>query len=102
MKSQLILSIAFSALAANAFAQPLTQSAAQHQAPQAVLQHLMAEGGSDRVLHRVAQDGSERTLNRVAQDGSDRTLNRVAQDGSDRTLNRVAQDGSDHVMNNRV
>ena len=102
MKSQLILSIAFSVLAANAFAQPLTQSVDQHQAQQGVVKQLMAEGGSDRVLHRLAQDGSDRTMNRVAQDGSDRALNRVAQDGSDRTLIRVAQDGSDHVLNNRV
>ena len=75
MKSQLILSIAFSALAVNAFAQPLTQSVVQHATHPAVVKQLMAADGSDRVLNRVAQDGSDRTLNRVAQDGSDHVLN---------------------------
>jgi hypothetical protein len=114
MKSPLILGIAFSVLAANAFAQPLMQSVAQNPVQQGVVKQLMAQDGSERTLNRVAQDGSERTLNRVAQDGSERTLNRVAQDGSERTLNRVvqdgsertlnrvAQDGADHVMANRV
>ena len=74
MKTQIILSIAFSVLAANAFAD---------------------------VTHPTQQT-SHTASHMVAQDGSDRTLNRVAQDGSDRTLNRVAQDGSDHVLDNRV
>lgn len=102
MKSPLILGIAFSVLAANAFAQPLMQSVAQNPVQQGVVKQLMAQDGSERTLNRVAQDGSEHTLNRVAQDGSERTLNRVAQDGSERALNRVAQDGADHVMANRV
>lgn len=90
MKSQLILGVAFSALAAHAFAQPFSQSAAQNQAPHAVTQQLMAEGGSAHVLPHVAQERSERTLNRVAQDGSERTLI------------RVAEYGANHVLNNRA
>ncbi|WPP00450.1 hypothetical protein SFA35_03425 [Pseudomonas sp. HR96] len=88
MKRQILLSLAFSALAANAFAMPVAQT-----------HNMLAEGGSDHVIKqdRFTQEGSDRTLNRVAQDGSDRTLERLSQDGSDRTLDRLAQDGSDYV-----
>lgn len=92
MKSPLLLSLALSVLAANAFAQPVSQqpiaNAAVHQ------QQLIVEGGSDHVLKQ----------DRFAEGGSDRTLqNRVAQDGSDHVLqNRVAEGGSDRLPQNQV
>ncbi|SFX33154.1 hypothetical protein SAMN03159390_01099, partial [Pseudomonas sp. NFACC49-2] len=67
MKRQVILSLAFSVLAANAFA------ASSHP--------IVAEGGSDRLIeNRVAEGGSDRLIeNRVAEGGSDRLIeNRVA------------------------
>ncbi|WP_338107737.1 hypothetical protein, partial [Pseudomonas corrugata] len=73
MKRQIILSLAFSVLAANVFA------ASSHQ--------VVAEGGSDRLIeNRVAEGGSDRlNQNRVAEGGSDRlNQNRVAEGGSDR------------------
>ena len=82
MKSQIILSIAFSVLAANAFANDTNPITHTHAAPSHVT--------------------TQYDTNRVAQDGSDRTLNRVVQNDSDRTLNRVAQDGSDYVLASHV
>ena len=57
MKRQILLSLAFSVLAANAFAHPI-----------------VAEGGSDRLIEsRVAESGSDRLLERrVAEGGADR------------------------------
>ncbi|MCI0998048.1 phage infection protein, partial [Pseudomonas corrugata] len=75
MKRQIILSLAFSVLAANAFA------ASSHP--------VVAEGGSDRLIeNRVAEGGSDRLIeNRVAEGGSDRLIEyRVAEGGSDRLI----------------
>lgn len=92
MKRQLFVSLAFSVLAANAFAQPVSQPVASAAVQE---QRLMVEGGSDRTLQ-----------NRVAEDGSDHVLqNRVAEDGSDhlpQNQDRVAEDGSDHLPQNQV
>jgi hypothetical protein len=89
MKRQILLSLAFSVLAANAFAHPV-----------------VAEGGSDRLIeNRVAEGGSDRLMeNRVAEGGSDRLLEkRVAEGGSDRLMeNRVAEGGSDRLMENHA
>ena len=88
MKSQLLLSLAFSVLAANAFA------ATSHNA--------IAEGGSDRLIEsRIAADGSDRLKgNQIAADGSDRLKgNQVAADGSDRLQqNRVALSPANAVI----
>ena len=80
MKRQLILSFAFSVLAANVFAASSAQP-------------VVAEGGSDRLIE-----------NRVAEGGSDRLIeNRVAEGGSDRLIeNRVAEGGSDRLIENRT
>ena len=61
MKRQILLSLAFSVLAANAFAHPV-----------------VAEGGADRLIeNRVAESGSDRLIeNRVAEGGSDRLIER--------------------------
>ncbi|MFW9081298.1 hypothetical protein ACOI9X_18815 [Pseudomonas sp. P2757] len=79
MKRQILLSIAFSVFALNAFAAP-THS-------------MIAADGSDR-LHgqTVAADGSDRLQgNTVAADGSDRLQgNTVAEGGSDRLIERRA------------
>jgi hypothetical protein len=79
MKRQIILSFAFSVLAANVFA--------------ASAQPVIAEGGSDRLIE-----------NRVAEGGADRLLERrVAEGGSDRLLERrVAEGGSDRLTQNRA
>ena len=63
MKRQLILSFAFSVLAANVFAASSAQP-------------VVAEGGSDRMIqNRVAEGGSDRLIqNRVAEGGSDRLI----------------------------
>ncbi|VVN76413.1 hypothetical protein PS685_05321 [Pseudomonas fluorescens] len=93
MKRQVLLSIAFSVFAVNAFAATSAYP-------------VVVEGGSDRLIEsRVAEGGSDRLIeNRVAADGSDRLIeNRVAADGSDRLIeNRVAADGSDRLIENRV
>jgi len=93
MKRQLILSIAFSVLAANAFAASHSHDA-------------LAADGSDRTPGvQVAADGSDRTPGvQVAADGSDRLKgNQVAADGSDRLKgNQVAEGGSDRLQQNRV
>ena len=76
MKRQLLLSIAFSVFAVNAFA-----ASSAHP--------VVAEGGSDRLIeNRVAEGGSDRLIeNRVAEGGSDRLIeNRVAEGGSDRLI----------------
>ena len=68
MKRQVLLGIAFSVFAVNAFAATSAQP-------------VVAEGGSDRLIEsRVAEGGSDRLIeNRVAADGSDKLLqNRVA------------------------
>jgi len=68
MRRQLILSFAFSVLAANVFAASSAQP-------------VVAEGGSDRLIeNRVAEGGSDRLIqNRVAEGGSDRLIeNRTA------------------------
>ena len=70
MKRQILLSFAFSVLAANAFAHPV-----------------VAEGGSDRLIEsRVAEGGSDRLLDRrVAEGGADRLQERgLAEGGADR------------------
>ncbi len=80
MKRQLILSFAFSVLAANAFA-----ASSAHP--------VVAEGGSDRLIDsRVAEGGSDRLIDRrVAEGGSDRLIDRrVAEGGSDRLTERRA------------
>lgn len=92
MKRQLLLSLAFSVIAANAIAMPaapeqVSGQAVPHTSIASEALNTLAEGGAD---HVIKQD-------RFAQDGSDRTLNRLAQDGSERTLYRLAQDGSDYV-----
>ncbi len=63
MKRQLFVSIAFSVLAANAFA-----ATSAHP--------VVAEGGSDRLIERrVAEGGSDRLIERrVAEGGSDRLI----------------------------
>ena len=65
MKRQIILSIAFSVFALNAFA-------ATHPST------TVAEGGSDRLIEsRVAEGGSDRLIERrVAEGGSDRLIER--------------------------
>ncbi|CAI8742039.1 exported hypothetical protein [Pseudomonas sp. IT-P171] len=76
MKRQILLSIAFSVFAVNAFA-----ASSAHP--------VVAEGGSDRLIEsRVAEGGSDRLIeNRVAEGGSDRLIeNRVAEGGSDRLI----------------
>lgn len=80
MKRQIILSIAFSVLAAIAFA---ASSAKQ----------VLAEGGSDRLIEsRVAEGGSDRLIqNRVAEGGADRLAER-----------RLAEGGSDRLIQNRA
>ncbi|MDR9749981.1 hypothetical protein RG836_00845 [Pseudomonas sp. SZMC_28357] len=92
MKRQIILSIAFSLFAVNAFA--------------ATSRTMIAEGGSDRLIEsRVAADGSDHLkANSIAADGSDRLKgNQVAADGSDRLKgNQVAEGGSDRLQQNRV
>ena len=57
MKRQILLSLAFSVLAANAFAHPV-----------------VAEGGSDRLIEsRVAEGGADRLKDRgLAEGGADR------------------------------
>ena len=68
MKRQVILSIALSVLAFNAFAAKPAHT-------------MIAEGGSDRLIERrVAEGGSDRLIeNRVAEGGSDRLIeNRAA------------------------
>ena len=79
MKRQIILSIAFSLFAVNAFA--------------ATSRTMIAEGGSDRLIE-----------SRVAADGSDHLkANSIAADGSDRLKgNQVAEGGSDRLQQNRV
>ncbi|MNF89304.1 hypothetical protein D3C85_590410 [compost metagenome] len=75
MKRQIILSLAFSVLAANAFAASQAQPAIDTQ-----LQPVIVEGGSDRLIqNRIAEGGSDRLQqNRVAEGGSDRlTQNRA-------------------------
>jgi hypothetical protein len=70
MKRQILLSLAFSVLAANAFAHPV-----------------VAEGGSDRLIEsRVAEGGSDRLLERrIAEGGADRLQERgLAEGGADR------------------
>jgi hypothetical protein len=70
MKRQLLLSLAFSVLAANAFAHPV-----------------VAEGGADRLNeNRVAEGGADRLQgNRVAEGGADRLQDRrLAEGGADR------------------
>lgn len=105
MKRQLFVSIAFSVLAANAFAQPISQPVANAAVQE---QHLIAEGGSDRTLrNRVAEDGSDhlpQNQNRVAEDGSDHLQqNRVANINSDSNLHeQLSQDGSDRLPQNQV
>ncbi|MGH8354905.1 MAG: hypothetical protein ACRERY_15475 [Pseudomonas sp.] len=104
MKTQLLLSLALSVLAANAFAvpsdnpQPLLgeSKASPNVRPQ---DRHVTEGGADRLLQRlrVAEGGAERTGLRVAEDGADRTGLRVAEDGADRTGLRVAEDGADRT-----
>ncbi|QHD00513.1 hypothetical protein PspS04_09040 [Pseudomonas sp. S04] len=88
MKRHLILSLALSVLAANAFAADLAQPVTAMQQPAVI-----AEGGSDRLQQ-----------NRVAEGGSDRLQqNRVAEGGSDRLQqNRVAEGGSDRLTQNRA
>ena len=92
MKRQVILSLAFSVLAANVFA--------------ASSQPVVAEGGSDRLIeNRVAEGGADRLQERrVAEGGSDRLIeNRVAEGGADRLQERrVAEGGSDRLIENRV
>jgi hypothetical protein len=68
MKRQVLLGIAFSVFAVNAFAATSAQP-------------VVAEGGSDRLIEsRVAEGGSDRLIeNRVAEGGSDRLIeNRTA------------------------
>jgi hypothetical protein len=85
MKRQILLSLAFSVLTANAFAHPV-----------------VAEGGSDRLIEsRVAEGGSDRLQgNRVAENGSDRLLERrVAEGGADRLQERgLAEGGADRLQ----
>lgn len=80
MKTQLLLSLALSVLAANAFAVPIDNpspllgesKASQNVRPQ---DRHVAEGGAERLLRlRVAEDGAERTGLRVAEGGADRLL----------------------------
>ncbi len=63
MKRQLLLSVAFSVLAANVFAASSAQPA-------------VAEGGSDRLIEsRIVEGGSDRLIDsRVAEGGSDRLI----------------------------
>ena len=63
MKRQVLLSIAFSVFAVNAFAATSAQP-------------VVAEGGSDRLIEsRVAEGGSDRLIeNRIAEGGSDRLI----------------------------
>jgi hypothetical protein len=65
MKRQILLGIAFSVLAVNAFAAKPAQT-------------MIAEGGSDRLIEqRVAEGGSDRLQERrVAEGGSDRLIER--------------------------
>ncbi len=88
MKRHIILSLAFSVMAANAFAGNLAQPVTAAQQPAVI-----AEGGSDRLQQ-----------NRIVEGGSDRLQqNRVAEGGSDRLQqNRVAEGGSDRLTQNRA
>lgn len=76
MKRQLLLSLAFSVLAANAFAHPV-----------------VAEGGADRLQgNHVAENGSDRLQER-----------RIAEGGADRLQERgLAEGGSDRLQSNHV
>lgn len=111
MKTQLLLSLTLSVLAANAFAVPIDNpqpllgesKASQNVRPQ---DRHVAEGGAERLLQRlrVAEGGAERTPGlRVAEDGADRTPGlRVAEDGADRTAGlRVAEGGADRLLEQR-
>lgn len=72
MKRQILLGLAFSVVAVNAFAHPL-----------------VAEGGAERLQgNRVAEGGAERLLERrVAEGGSDRLQERrLAEGGAERLL----------------
>jgi hypothetical protein len=106
MKRQLLLSLALSVLAANAFALPAAEQATpQVKASHSVFTQTLAEGGSDRLIERnkVASDGYDRTPQgqSVAEDGYDRTPQgqNVAEDGYDRTPQgqNVAEDGYDRT-----
>ena len=81
MKRQILLSLAFSVLAANAFAHPV------------VAEGRVAEGGADRLQgNRVAEGGSDRLLDR-----------RVAEGGADRLQERgLAEGGADRLPSNHV
>jgi hypothetical protein len=106
MKRQIILSIAFSVLAANAFAASSAHPVIAEGGSDRLIESRVAEGGSDRLIeNRVAEGGSDRLIeNRVAEGGSDRLIeNRVAEGGSDRLIeNRVAEGGSDRLTQNRA
>jgi hypothetical protein len=106
MKRQLLLSLALSVLAANAFALPAAEQATpQVKASHSVFTQTLAEGGSDRLIERnkVAADGYDRTPQgqSVAEDGYDRTPQgqNVAEDGYDRTPQgqNVAEGGRDRL-----
>jgi len=106
MKRQILLSIAFSVFAVNAFAAPHTRTMIAEGGSDRLIESRVAEGGSDRLIeNRVAEGGSDRLIEkRVAEGGSDRLIeNRVAEGGSDRLIeNRVAEGGSDRLIENRV
>lgn len=76
MKRQILLSLAFSVLAANAFAHPV-----------------VAEGGADRLIDsRVVEGGADRLIDsRVAEGGADRLQERgLAEGGAERLLSTHA------------
>jgi hypothetical protein len=106
MKRQILLSIAFSVFAVNAFAATSAHPVVAEGGSDRLIESRVAEGGSDRLIeNRVAEGGSDRLIeNRVAEGGSDRLIeNRVAEGGSDRLIeNRVAEGGSDRLIENRV
>nr|WP_256581595.1 hypothetical protein [Pseudomonas sp. GW456-11-11-14-TSB2] len=106
MKRQILLSIAFSVFAVNAFAASSAHPVVAEGGSDRLIESRVAEGGSDRLIeNRVAEGGSDRLIeNRVAEGGSDRLIeNRVAEGGSDRLIeNRVAEGGSDRLIENRV
>jgi hypothetical protein len=105
MKRQVLLSIAFSVFAVNAFAATSTQPVVAEGGSDRLIESRVAEGGSDRLLERrVAEGGSDRLQERrVAEGGSDRLQERrVAEGGSDRLQERrVAEGGSDRLIESR-
>jgi hypothetical protein len=106
MKRQILLSIAFSVFAVNAFAASSVHPVVAEGGSDRLIESRVAEGGSDRLIeNRVAEGGSDRLIeNRVAEGGSDRLIeNRVAEGGSDRLIeNRVAEGGSDRLIESRA